>query len=97
MKNSIYNNLYECNNEELSKKLEQLRTLILVMDSTLPRVEKMKKFYMLFSNLEEFKKSFILIKKYGKNDPLFEEAIKRYDDICNLYKEYEKTLFNKIV
>jgi len=76
---------YKNTEEQLKVKLENLKQLILIIDSDMENYEKILELCRIYSTPEKFRSAYQLIYNKGQNDPDFKDYISRFIDIYNFY------------
>ena len=79
------NRKYKNNEEQLKVKLENLKQLIIILDSNMENYEKIIELCRIYSTPEKFRSSYQLIYNKGQDDPRFKDYINRFIDIYNFY------------
>ena len=79
------NRKYKNTEEQLKVKLENLKQLILILDSDKENYEKIIELCRIYSTPEKFRSSYQLIYNKRQDDPRFKDYINRFIDIYNFY------------
>ena len=79
------NRKYKNTKEQLKVKLDNLKQLILILDSNMKKYEKIIELCKIYSTPEKFRRTYQLIYNKGQEDPMFKEYIGRFIDIYNFY------------
>lgn len=76
---------YKNTKEQLKVKLENLKEIIMFLDSDMENYEKIIELCRIYSTPEKFRSSYQLIYNKGQDDPSFKDYIGRFIDIYNFY------------
>ncbi len=85
----IKKNSYKNNNEQLAEKLNNIKTIIGIIDSEVKDYEKAFQICKIYSSPEKFRKAYGLIKKYGMKDSTFQEYVSRIEEIYTILLDYQ--------
>ena len=88
----IMKNSYRCTLEEIALRVKKINLVFDIINSTDNDYKKVEKLLTLFKGSKEFKRSYALLSKYGKNDArldLAREALDNFDFLYAKFKEYE--------
>ena len=76
---------YKNTEEQLKVKLENLKQLIMILDSDMENYEKIMELCRIYGTPEKFRSAYQLIYNNGYDDPMFKDYIGRFIDIYNFY------------
>lgn len=83
-------NPYKCTLEEIALRLEKINLVFEIINSNDNDYTKVEKLLPLFKSAEEFRKSYALFNKYGKNDGRLSSARKALDNFDLLYAKFKE-------
>ena len=83
-------NRYKCTLEEIALRLKKINLTFEIMNSDDNDYIKAEQLLSLFKSAEEFRKSYTLFKKYGKNDERLSSARLALDNFDTLYAKFKE-------
>ena len=80
---------YCCDKDKVILKANNLKKIIEIINSNLEDFDKAYQLYGLYKSAEQFRSSYSIIYKRGREDELFKGNIEYFDAIYKLYFKYE--------
>lgn len=90
---NIFKGNYRCTLEEIALRINKINEIYSVINSDVSDYNKAAKLLSFFNNSEEFRRSYALFIKYGKDDERLDsarDALDNFDMLYNKFKEYEE-------
>lgn len=76
---------YKSTEEQLKVKLENLKHIIIILESDMKNYDKILEMSRIYSTPERFRSTYQLIYNHGQEDPMFKEYIGKFIDVYNFY------------